>query len=139
MALSSTRRMDSALRRWRERAGRDPHVGEGVLGLAWEEHPDGGAGSLLAFDDDVAAALADDAVAGGEAQAGALAGALGGEEGFEESFEDFGGHSDAGVGDGDDDVVAGLGGGVDAAEASSSMRLAVLIVSVPPEGMASWR
>ena len=60
----------------------------------------------LAVDEDKAAALLHDAVHRGEAQAGAL-GALGGEERLEDARLGFAVHADAGVADGEHDVVAG--------------------------------
>ena len=44
------------------------------------------------------AVLLDDAVGGGEPEAGALALFLGGEEGFEDFVHDFGEHAAAGIG-----------------------------------------
>src|ERR1700730_659808 len=57
---------------------------------------------------DEAAALLDDAVDGGEAEAGSRAGLLGGEERFEDAGLGGGFHTVAGVGNGDDHVVSTL-------------------------------
>lgn len=61
----------------------------------------------LAFHADGAAALLDDAVDGGEAQAGAAPGALGGEEGLEDARLGFPIHAAAGIGDAELHVPAG--------------------------------
>jgi len=53
-----------------------------------------------------AAGLARHAVDHRQAQAGALADLLGGEEGLERALGDFGGHAEAGVADGQLDIVA---------------------------------
>ena len=79
---------------------------------------EGGAGIQFAVNADVAAALADDAVAGGQAEAGALAEALGGEERLEQMRLDVLGHAHAVVADGEHDVFADLQGAI--AETASS-------------------
>ena len=63
-------------------------------------------GSGFALDAPVA--LVDDAVDGGESEAGGMGGVFGGEEGFEDAAAGGFVHADAGIGDGEDD--AGLGG-----------------------------
>ncbi len=66
----------------------------------------------LAGDFDPAAVLGDDAVDGGEAEAGAFALFLGGEEGVEDFGDDFGWDTGAGIGDGEADEGAGAAVGV---------------------------
>ena len=58
--------------------------------------------------EDVSIALFDDAIDGGEAEAGAFAFFLGGEEGFEDAGLSFLVHAVAGIGHGDDGVASGL-------------------------------
>ena len=57
---------------------------------------------------DASVALVDDAVDGGESEAGGLGGVFGGEEWFEDAAAGWFVHADAGIGDGEDD--AGVGG-----------------------------
>ena len=73
----------------------------------------------------MAAALLDEAVDLGEAEAGAFAEGLGGEEGFEDAGDDVGGHAGAVVPDGNSDVVAGGTSGSWARSVSSRVALAV--------------
>ena len=72
-------------------------------------HTEGSADIDLAIDVQEATMLANDAVDGGEAQAGAFADILGGEEGLEDAIEGGRVHSGSGVGDGEHGVAAGLG------------------------------
>ena len=72
-------------------------VGVWVGGYQGEPHGEGGALSGFGFDFEGTAVGGDDAVADGEAQAGALADGLGGEEGVEDAFEDIGGDAGTGV------------------------------------------
>ena len=67
----------------------------------------GGPEPHLAVNPDVTAALLHDAVAGGEAQAGALSLALGREDRFEEVRTDVVGHAGPGVRNGQGHIVAG--------------------------------
>ncbi len=61
-----------------------------------------------AIDPDVAAALLDDSVDGGEAEASSLSDFLGGEEWLEDVRESLLGHAGAGVGHRKHDVATGL-------------------------------
>ena len=91
-----------------------------LVGLA-EQQLDRGALARRAFDPRGAARLARHAIDHRQAEAGALADFLGGEEGLERALEHFGRHADAGVADGELDIVAVLEVGVaaDAAPASA--------------------
>ena len=81
-------------------------VGFGGLVDAGEINGEDGAAAELALHEDVAAALLDDAVDGGESEAGAFAFFLGGEERLEDAGLGFAVHALAGVADGDHDVGA---------------------------------
>ena len=78
-----------------------------------KENGEGGAGAGLAFDDDPALMLLDNAIDGGQAQAGALADFLGGEKRLEEMAQGGVVHAAAGVGDAQADEMAGAGFGID--------------------------
>jgi hypothetical protein len=85
-------------------------VGERSLVRDGKKNFEFGAGVGFAEDADGAAMLFDDAVDGGEAEAGAFAGNFGGEERFEDVRFGFGTHAGAGVFDGEDAVAAGSDG-----------------------------
>ena len=75
--------------------------------MARQVDAEGRALADLAVGEDVAARLLDDAVDGGQAEAGALADILGGEERLEDLGHDLGRHAGAGVLDLDQHVLAG--------------------------------
>jgi len=66
------------------------------------------AGAQRGFDVNVAGALVDDAVDGGETKAGAFARSFRSEKWFKDASLGFRGHAEAGIGDGDKNVLAGL-------------------------------
>ena len=73
-----------------------------------QQHADGRAEARFGVDPDRAARLGDDAIGGGQAQAGALAVGFGGEERLEDAADDVPGYPGAGVADFDADVPAWL-------------------------------
>ena len=80
--------------------------GAGAIERARQEDLERRAAAVLAVDPDVAAVLLDDAVAGGEAEAGALARRLGREERLEQVARHLLGHAHAGVADREHHVLA---------------------------------
>ena len=83
----------------------------GFLG-GGKEDPEGGARTDFAGDFDPALVLLDDAVDGGQAEAGAFADLLGGEERFEDAVQRLLVHAAAGVGDAQADEPARPGFGL---------------------------
>ena len=83
-------------------------VGGSSLDLG-QEDVEGGAAAEFAVHLDMAAGELDDAADGGQAEAGPFARSLGGEQGLEDACPDIGGHADAGVADGQQDIGAGAG------------------------------
>ncbi len=86
---------------------------------------------------DEAAGLLDDAIDGGQPQTRALAHRLGGEEGIEDLALNLLGHADAGVGDFDADISPGGMMAVPSAVEWPTASFTVLMVTAPPDGMAS--
>ena len=93
------------LRRLRSRRRPAATSAPASVGLA-EQQADRGAFAGRALDPRRAARLPRHAVDHRQAKAGALADFLGGEEGLERALGDFGRHADAGVADGQLDIVA---------------------------------
>ena len=87
--------------------GAAPVSGDGGTSIAGarEENVEGGAFAEFGGDNDVATGLFDDAVAGGETEAGAFVATFGGVERFEDVGFGFVGHAGAGIGDGEEDTV----------------------------------
>ena len=114
---SSTTRM---WRRWAGAPASDDVPGAGAAAAAWPEATIGSSIEKVvplpdaALRPDAAAVLLDDAIADGEAEAGALAGVLRGEEGIEDAADGGFVHAGAGVGERRDDGAAGAAGGGDA-------------------------
>ena len=77
--------------------------------IAWEEDAEGSALTWGGLTFHPSAVLLDDAVGGGEAEAGAFALFFGGEERLEDFIDNFRRHTAAGIGDGQADVFPGHG------------------------------
>ena len=111
--------------------------GFGRLGDAGEKNGEGGAGAGLALDGDPALMLLDDAIDGGQAQAGALADFLGGEKRLEQMAQRLVVHAQAGVGDAQADEMPRAGLGIDDAGDGFERAGGGADDQAPPSRMAS--